>query len=82
LPLDEVIEYIDGVDIVFTEGYKRESKIKIEVFRQAACETPLCCKEELLAVASDTVIHEGVPHFDVNDAAAMADFLEMHVLKR
>lgn len=79
LLLDEVVEYINGVDIIFTEGYKRESKRKIEVFRREACDAPLCSKEELLAVASDTVLHEGVPHFNVNDAAPMADFLEKHV---
>lgn len=80
LLLDQVVEYIDGVDIIFTEGYKRESKRKIEVFRQEACDAPLCSKEELLAMASDTKIHEGVPTFDVNDAVSMADFLEQYVL--
>lgn len=79
LLLDEVIEYINGVDIIFTEGYKRESKRKIEVFRREACDAPLCSKEELLAVASDTVLYEDVPHFSVNDPAPMADFLEKHV---
>jgi molybdopterin-guanine dinucleotide biosynthesis protein B len=81
LLLDEVIAYIDGVDIIFTEGYKRESKRKIEVFRQAACDEPLCSKEELLAMASDVVLYDDVPQFSLEDASGMADFIVAHVLK-
>jgi molybdopterin-guanine dinucleotide biosynthesis protein B len=82
LLLDEVAGLIDGVDIIFTEGYKRESKRKIEIFRQEACDAPLCLKEELLAVASDMVIYEGVPHFDLEDPAPMADFLAENVIQK
>lgn len=81
LLLDEVIAYIDGVDIIFTEGYKRENKQKIEVFRQAACGSPVCSKEELLAVASDVKIYEDVPHFCLEDASDMADFLVANIIK-
>ena len=81
LRLDEVVEYIDGVDIIFTEGYKREGKRRIEVFRKEACDAPLCLPGEVLAVASDTTIYEDVPHFDVNDAAPMADFLVQNILE-
>jgi len=80
IPLDEVIAYIDGVDIIFTEGYKRENKRKIEVFRSEVCDTPLCSKDELLAVVSDTVLHADIPHFSLDNAAPMADFLEKHVI--
>ncbi|MBP2644452.1 MAG: mobB [Firmicutes bacterium] len=82
LLLDEVIGYIDGVDIIFTEGYKRESKRKIEVFRQAASESPLCNKEELLAIASDVKVYEDVPHFGLEDASNMADFLAANVINQ
>ena len=80
LLLDEVIDYIDGVDIIFTEGYKRESKRKIEVFRQAVCEQPLCEKEEMLAMASDVKLYDDVPWFPLDDASDMADFLAAHVI--
>lgn len=82
LLLDEVIGYIDGVDIIFTEGYKRESKRKIEVFRQAASEKPLCSKEELLAMATDVKVYDDVPHFSLEDASDMADFLAVNVIKQ
>jgi len=82
LLLDEVIGYIDGVDIIFTEGYKRESKRKIEVFRQAASETPLCSKEELLAMATDVKVYEDVPNFSLEDASDMAEFLAANVINQ
>lgn len=82
LLLDEVIGFVKDVDIIFTEGYKRESKQKIEVFRKDACDSPLCTKDELLAVAADIKLYNDVPCFDVNDAVPMADFLETRVLNK
>lgn len=82
LLLDEVIDYIDGVDIIFTEGYKRESKRKIEVFRKEASVSPLCSKEELLAMASDVKVYDDVPHFSLEDASDMADFLATNIINQ
>ena len=76
LSLDEVVDFIDNVDIIFTEGYKQETKCKIEIYRQAAGHAPLGVKRELLAVVSDTFLYEGIPHFSLDDTASMADFLE------
>lgn len=81
LSLDEVIAHIDGVDIIFTEGYKREHKKKIEVFRQAVCDQPLCNKADLLAMVSDVKLYDDVPYFNLEDAAAMADFLAAKLLQ-
>ncbi|HWR45048.1 molybdopterin-guanine dinucleotide biosynthesis protein B [Sporomusa sp.] len=80
LSLDQVVGYIDNVDIIITEGYKQESKPKIEVYRHAAGNEPLGVKPELLAVVSDTLLYEDVPHFQLDDPAAMAGFLELNVL--
>ncbi|HML31181.1 MULTISPECIES: molybdopterin-guanine dinucleotide biosynthesis protein B [Sporomusa] len=82
LLLEEVAAHISGVDIIFTEGYKRESTCRIEVFRKEACESPLCLKDELFALASDTMLYDDVPHFSVNDPAPMADFLETTFLQK
>lgn len=81
LSLDEVVSHIAGVDIIFTEGYKRESKKKIEIFRQLVSDTPLCSREELLAVVSDTRLYEEIPHFSLEDPTAMADFLVAEVIR-
>ena len=82
MTLDQVIEYLDGVDLILTEGYKRESKPKIEVYRREACEQPLCDKQELMALVSDVRLYEDVPHFGLDDAAGLVDYLENTVLKR
>jgi len=80
LTLQEAVQYIDGVDIIFTEGYKREAVTRVEVFRSAACDSPLCQSDELLAMASDIVVYDNVPTFNLDDPAPMADFLAAKVL--
>ncbi|WP_371371582.1 molybdopterin-guanine dinucleotide biosynthesis protein B [Sporomusa aerivorans] len=82
LLLEEVAAHIDGVDIIFTEGYKRESKRRIEVFRKEACDSPLCLEEELLAMATDTVVYQEVPHFPVDNPIPMADFLVKNIIAK
>jgi molybdopterin-guanine dinucleotide biosynthesis protein B len=80
LSLDVVVSYITDVDIIFTEGYKRENKRKIEVFRPASGAVPVCVPEELLALVSDHVYYEDVPHFGLENVVAMVDFLVNQVI--
>lgn len=82
LTLAEVASYIRDVDVIFTEGYKREGRQKIEVFRQAACDAPLCRPEELLAMVSDVKLYDNVPQFSLEEPAALVDFLATRVLGR
>ena len=82
LPLASVVEMIEDVDIIFTEGYKREARQKIEVFRRAACESPLCAKEELLALVTDAALYDDVPQFGLDDPGPLADFLETHIIRQ
>lgn len=74
-PLDEVLARIQGVDIIFTEGYKRENKPKIEVFRSEVHSELLCQPEELLAIAADIGFDNGVPCYGLDDAAGLCDLL-------
>ncbi len=79
LTLDELRERLRlEVDIILTEGYKRESYPKIEVFRQAHGRGLLCSdEEELIAIASDSPIEVGNARWlHIDDAKAIADFLE------
>ncbi len=76
LPLTEVVRRISGVDIIFTEGYKREGKTRIEVFRREICDEPLCRREDLLASVSDEALYPGVPCFPLDDPAPLAEFLQ------
>jgi molybdopterin-guanine dinucleotide biosynthesis protein B len=76
-------DYHKDMDIVITEGYKSSDNPKIEVVRKAQATTPLCSKEEqLLAIATDTEVDIDVPHYDINDASGISDFLEEQFLKR
>lgn len=74
-PLDAVISRIQGVDIIFTEGYKRGNKPKIEVFRSALHQELLCRPDELIGIASDVVFDNGVPCYGLDDAAGLCDLI-------
>lgn len=85
-PLEELISsYFTDVDIVLTEGFKKSTMPKIEIHRQESSETLLCRGDEydptLLAVASDEPLKLDVPLLNLNDAAAVADFIEENFLK-
>lgn len=73
--LDEVLERIQNVDLIFTEGYKHGKKPRIEVFRSAVHEELYSRPEELIAIASDIPFDEGVPCFGLDDAEGICDFL-------
>ncbi len=80
--LDELAAQIDGVDVILTEGYKREAPRgrRIEVSRQAHTTELISTPEELLAIAADYPIEWGVPVYDLNDAAGLVDLIERAVL--
>jgi len=83
LPLDEIAHrYLDEVVLVLTEGFRSAAMPKIEVNR-AAQQTPLLCGpgDDLLAVVSDWETGAAVPHFGLEDTAALADFLESRLLR-
>jgi len=85
-PIEELLAtYFNDVDIVLTEGFKKSSMQKIEINRQERSATLLCRGEEhdptLVAVASDAKLELDVPVLDLNDAVAVADFIEEKFLK-
>lgn len=80
-PVEELIEtYFTDVDIVLTEGFKKSGMPKIEINRKERSTTLLCRGEAhdptLVAVASDAELELDVPVLDLNDAGAVADFIE------
>lgn len=75
-PLDEVIARIQGVDVIFTEGYKSGNKPKIEVFRSAVHQELFSKPEELIAIASDITFDNGIPCFGLDDAQGICDLIE------
>ena len=68
--------YIHTADIILTEGYKRNSHPKIEVFR-ADRKGDLISRgdENLLAVAGDKPPQVDVPWFDGNDVMGIANLI-------
>lgn len=83
LTLEQVIARIENVDLILSEGYKRNNKPKIEVFRSTVHDAPLCGREDnLLALASDVRPELGVPVFALNDYSAIADLIEERLLRK
>ncbi len=80
LTLDELAALITDVDLILTEGYKREARCRIEVSRGAHTTELISQPEELLAIAADYPIELGVPTFDLNDSAGLVDLIERVVL--
>lgn len=75
MSLDQVADMLDDMDIILVEGYKRCNKPKIEISRRAHSSELLCTPEELLALVSDTAWEVGVPVFELDDAAGVAELL-------
>jgi len=68
--------FVRDVDIIISEGYKNDTQPKIEVSRAAQQQELLCDpRDNLVAIASDRSHDRGVPCFDINDAAGLADFI-------
>lgn len=83
LGLEEIAgRYLNDVDIVLTEGYKRSTYPKVEVCRAERSRELLCSPEELLAVVSDLRFDLPCPQFDLDDARGIADLLEERFLRR
>ena len=74
--LDELDPLLSDVDIILSEGYKREDKPKVEVFRSGVHQKPLCTDaDNLIAMFSDEVIYPDIPCFAPDDVQGLADFL-------
>lgn len=70
-----------GLDLILTEGYKKEDKPKIEVFRSAQGGEPVCLGDPtLVALATDAELELGVPRFHMDDAEGLAAFIEERFL--
>lgn len=79
ISLADLISRIDAVDIIFTEGYKREDKAKVEVYRQAAGHEALGSRG-LIAVVSDAPLYPDVRHFSFEQIPLLVDFLQTKFL--
>ena len=83
LTLEEIREkLIQDVDLILSEGYKKDVQPKIEVFRKEKHQELLCTKEDhLVAIASDRTFDIDVPCFGLDDMKGLADFIEEAFLR-
>lgn len=82
LSLDQVVEKISNVDIIICEGYKRNNRPKLEVFRSTVHSQPFCGRgDNLFALVSDIHPDLGVPVFGLDDFAGIADLIELKFLR-
>ncbi|SEQ43670.1 molybdopterin molybdotransferase/molybdopterin-guanine dinucleotide biosynthesis protein B [Loktanella sp. DSM 29012] len=75
-PLADLLAQLAPVDLVLIEGYKRDTHPKVEAFR-AVTENQLIATTDptIRAVATDSPLNIDRPLLDLNDTAAIADFI-------
>ena len=78
--LDELLAHLGPCDLVLVEGFKRSAIPKVEVWRSAVGE-PLLHPDDprIVALATDTPVDTALPRLDINDPAAVADFIVEHL---
>ncbi len=73
---DELKWLFKGAQIILAEGYKRQNRPKLEVFRPEIREEPFCAGDKaLIALISDVPVDLGVPRFSLDDAEGVSEFL-------
>lgn len=75
--MDELIARMASVDLILVEGFKRHRHAKLEVFRPTVGKPLIALDDDsIVAVASDGPVDAiQVPVLDVDDIAAIADFV-------
>ncbi len=74
--LEYLLSKLAPVDLVLVEGYKRDDHPKVEAFRSETG-NPLIAPEDptIKAIAADVVVECDRVSFDLNNTAAIADFV-------
>ncbi len=76
MALEELLAKLSPVDLVLIEGYKRDGHAKLEAHRAETGQPLIALEDETVrAVASDAQPDTDRPLFDLNDTAAIADFI-------
>lgn len=79
--LEDLLAKLSPVDIVLVEGFKNEAHTKIEVHRPVTGADLICATNaSIIAIAADSPISDrasapDIPVLDLNDTAAIADFV-------
>ncbi len=78
--IDGLLARMTPVDLVLIEGFKSEPHDKLEVHRPAVGKPALYPRDpDVVALATDTGADDAhIPVLDLNDTAAIADFIVAH----
>jgi molybdopterin-guanine dinucleotide biosynthesis protein MobB len=78
--LTDLLTKLAPVDLILIEGYKRDTHPKVEAYR-AEPGNPLIATQDptIKASATDTPLTTDRPQFDLDDTAAIADFILGHL---
>jgi molybdopterin-guanine dinucleotide biosynthesis protein B len=79
--LDELIAMLPEVNLILTEGFKRNNKPKIEISRSEVSNEILSDPAELLAIASDVVWDVGVPCYHIDDVEGIVNEIIKYLSK-
>ena len=78
--LGDLLKQLSPVDLVLIEGYKRDRHPKIEAHRKETGQPLIAPEDEtIVAVASDTPVSVDRPVLDLNDTAAIANFIAQYL---
>lgn len=78
--LGDLLKQLSPVDLVLIEGYKRDRHPKIEAHRKETGQPLIAPEDEtIVAVASDTSVAVDRPVLDLNDTAAIANFIAQYL---
>ncbi len=73
---DELRKFFNTVNVILTEGYKRQRRPKVEIFRSEVHDEPLCTNDaDIVAIMSDIPVNIDVPRFALEDTKSLVDFL-------
>jgi molybdopterin-guanine dinucleotide biosynthesis protein MobB len=78
--LAQIMERIQGVDIVLVEGYKREPGPKIEIYRHDYSPARILGIDQLLAIVSDVTVPDNIPRFSFSHLENLADFVVQYII--
>ena len=78
--LGDLLKQLSPADLVLIEGYKRDRHPKIEAHRKETGQPLIAPEDEtIVAVASDTSVTIDRPVLDLNDTAAIANFIAQYL---
>ncbi|MBU5312996.1 molybdopterin-guanine dinucleotide biosynthesis protein B [Tissierella carlieri] len=80
--LDDIISKIQNVDIIITEGYKKESKPKLEVIRKKISPNLISKESELFGIVTDFPLENQIPQFNFEQVREIVNLIEEKFLKK